>query len=489
VQLNATATVAGVFTYTPAAGAILTTGSNTLSVIFTPTDTANYTVQTAAVNLVVIAAAPVINWTSPAPIIYGTPLSSTQLNATATTPSSTPIDGVFVYSPVAGTVLSVGAQPLSATFTPTDTVNYTTVTKTVTLNVQQATLVVTANDASRVYGTANPTFTGTITGAQNGDAFSENFSTPAATLSNAGTYPIIPSAIGPSIANYVQTVHNGTLTINKGSVISTLTLSTTNIAYELPVTMTVTVLSATSGTPTGTVSFYDNGTLMATSTIAGNTATYTTSTLSVGNHVISTLYSGDINFNAQTAGASTTGTGTITITPLDFSMQLTSPATLHGVYGTSGTYTFHIAPIGGSYPGDVQITINGKNGPILATYTLTKNSLGMYSGPADITLTVSTRKLAQLDRPANPSSPLGPIALGLFLIPLASVKRLRKSGRKLARAISMSALLLLTLGGIASLTGCGTGYPSVDNPIVVIATSNGVQHTVTINYHIDAAKQ
>jgi hypothetical protein len=75
------------------------------------------------------------------------------------------------------------------------------------------------------------------------------------------------------------------------------------------------------------------------------------------------------------------------------------------------------------------------------------------------------------------------------LIPLASVKRLRKSGRKLARAISLSALLLLTLGGIASLTGCGSGYPSVEDPITVIGTSNGIQHTVTVNYHIDKSAQ
>jgi hypothetical protein len=57
------------------------------------------------------------------------PLSSTQLDATASVPGS------FVYSPAAGRVLSPGTQPLSVTFTPTDTVDYTTATDTVTINL------------------------------------------------------------------------------------------------------------------------------------------------------------------------------------------------------------------------------------------------------------------------------------------------------------------------------------------------------------------
>ncbi|WP_188760696.1 beta strand repeat-containing protein, partial [Edaphobacter acidisoli] len=485
-QLDATGSVPGTFVYNPAASTVLTTGSNTLTATFTPTDTTDYTTQTASVNLTVIAATPVINWNNPAPIVYGTALSSTQLNATSST------TGAFTYTPAAGTVLSVGTQPLNVTLTPTDTTNYTTATKTVTVDVTQASLVVTANNATKVYGTANPTFTGTITGAQNGDTFTEAFSTTATTLSNVGTYAIVPSASGTDIADYSQTINNGTLAVTKASVISSLSLSTTDVPYEIPVTMTVTLQSATSGTPTGTVSFYDNGNLIGTSPVVGNTATFTsgglTSPLPMGNNVISTLYSGDQNFYAQTAG-STASSGSVLVTPLDFSFVSTSPTTLHGIYGTSGTYTFHVAPIGGSYPGDVVFTVNGTNGPILAKYTFSQDKVGMYAGQADLTLTVSTRLLAPSDRHASLVGPIGSIALGLFLFPLASTKRFRRSSRKLARVISMAALVLLTLGGITSLSGCGSGYPSVDDPIVVIATSNGIQHTITINYHIDKSPQ
>ncbi|HXW15582.1 MAG TPA: hypothetical protein VEN79_13835, partial [Terriglobia bacterium] len=100
-------------------------------VTFTPNNTADYTSASASVTLQVNPATPKITWAKPAAITSGTPLSSTQLDATASVP------GTFVYSPAAGTVLPAGTQTLSVTFTPTDTVDYTTATDSVTINVKQ----------------------------------------------------------------------------------------------------------------------------------------------------------------------------------------------------------------------------------------------------------------------------------------------------------------------------------------------------------------
>ena len=52
-QLNATASVPGAFVYTPSSGTVLSAGPQTLSVTFTPTDTADYTTTTASVPLTV----------------------------------------------------------------------------------------------------------------------------------------------------------------------------------------------------------------------------------------------------------------------------------------------------------------------------------------------------------------------------------------------------------------------------------------------------
>jgi len=132
-QLNANSTVAGTFVYTPAAGTVLSAGSQNLSVTFTPTDLGDYTTATATVTLMVNKTTPTISWAIPAAISYGTALSATQLNASST------VAGTFVYTPAAGTVLSAGSQNLSVTFTPTDSGDYTTATATVTLMVNKTT--------------------------------------------------------------------------------------------------------------------------------------------------------------------------------------------------------------------------------------------------------------------------------------------------------------------------------------------------------------
>src|SRR5581483_2542669 len=101
--------------------------------------TGAYSGKTATVSLTVGATktTPSITWATPAAINYGTPLSATQLNATAS------VAGTFSYTPGAGTVLSAGGHHLSVIFTPTDTTDYNTATANVMLHVNQATPAIT----------------------------------------------------------------------------------------------------------------------------------------------------------------------------------------------------------------------------------------------------------------------------------------------------------------------------------------------------------
>jgi PKD repeat protein len=73
---------------------------------------------------------PTITWSNPVDILYGTPLSNVQLDASASVP------GTFVYTPPSGTILRPGIQTLSVSFTPDDTANYNTASKTVTIKVR-----------------------------------------------------------------------------------------------------------------------------------------------------------------------------------------------------------------------------------------------------------------------------------------------------------------------------------------------------------------
>ena len=131
-QLDATASVAGTFTYSPAAGTVLSAGSQTLSVTFTPTDTTDYITATASVTLIVNKATPTVTWDPPVPVQYGSWLGNTTLSAVASVPGS------FTYLPAAGTqLLTLGTVNLSLTFTPADATDYNSVTATNTLTVTQ----------------------------------------------------------------------------------------------------------------------------------------------------------------------------------------------------------------------------------------------------------------------------------------------------------------------------------------------------------------
>jgi hypothetical protein len=131
-QLNATSSVVGTISYSPGAGTILTAGSHTLTATFTPTNASEYGTATAQVTLTINKTAPEITWATPASISVGSALSATQLDATST------VAGSFNYSPASGTVLTAGTQALTATFTPTDSTDYTTATASVALAVTPA---------------------------------------------------------------------------------------------------------------------------------------------------------------------------------------------------------------------------------------------------------------------------------------------------------------------------------------------------------------
>ncbi len=147
-MLNATANVLGTFEYTPAADAILNAGVQELSAVFTPADTANYNTASVSVQIGVAKADPVLAWSKPSDIVYGTPLADSMLNATAN------VLGDFEYTPAADAILNAGAQTLSAVFTPADTANYNSASTAVEIFVAKANPEIVWNNPSDiVYGT------------------------------------------------------------------------------------------------------------------------------------------------------------------------------------------------------------------------------------------------------------------------------------------------------------------------------------------------
>ena len=98
-----------------------------------------------------------------------------------------------------------------------------------------------------------------------------------ATFTNLADNSAETSALDFNSSNHLPAVISNTVTINPVATTTTVTSSSVNPAvYGQAVTFTVQVTSG-SGTPTGTVSFYDGLTLIGTGTLNGGAATYTTS--------------------------------------------------------------------------------------------------------------------------------------------------------------------------------------------------------------------
>jgi filamentous hemagglutinin family protein len=112
--------------------------------------------------------------------------------------------GTYAYTPTAGTFAA-------ANYAFTQFVDGR-------VTITPATLTVVAQAATRTYGAAEPTFTGTVTGLRNGDALSAAvtgtlaFTTDATLTSNVGTYGLTGSGLSLVGANYVLTQAAGNAT-------------------------------------------------------------------------------------------------------------------------------------------------------------------------------------------------------------------------------------------------------------------------------------
>jgi len=146
-------------------------------------------------------ATPVITWSTPASVTFGTALGSGQLDATASIPGS------FVYSPLAGTVLPVGnGQTLSVVFIPTDTTDYNTASATTTINVLPGTStgvqIVTTNVLKR---DASNNIVVQLTFANTGKSAAANFTLTSVKIGSAAGTPV-PQSLGSIGSNsLVQT--------------------------------------------------------------------------------------------------------------------------------------------------------------------------------------------------------------------------------------------------------------------------------------------
>ena len=432
-NLAATTLTGGAATFTVPAG-VLAAGSDTLIAIYAPDQAAsskyNDGAGTASVMVAAVAKSTPKVTVMPSP---GTITVAQDLSVAVTvlgsgsnpTPTGTVTlltggfsSGLVVLSnggatiPIPARMLAAGTDTLTVNYAPdtTSAANYNNVTGSATETVQpiaktSPALIVTPTPnkvsvkqsltviVSLNGGLGNPSPTGTV--KLSGAGF-----TSAAITLRGGTASIpIPAgslALGTDTltANYTpdtagaQTYTNAAganfVTVSSAASSTALIASATSVNVGTSVTFTATVTPPTgSTTPTGSITYMDGSTTLGTGTLnSAGIATYTTATLTPGQHSVTAVYSGDSN-NA----GSTSNPVTVTVSLAQTSTALTASATSVNV-GANVTFTATVTQNPGSAVPTGTVTFMdgaktlGKgtlNGLGVATYTTSTLALGQHS--------------------------------------------------------------------------------------------------------------
>jgi len=316
-----------------------------------------------------------------------------------------------------GQVTILGAGTATVQVSQAASGGYSAATKTATLTINKAALTAKADDKSRVYNTANPTFTITYTGFVNGETASvltsaPTASTTATTASNVGTYPI--SLTGGSAANYTITLTAGTLTITK----ATPTLSYTGpTSGTVGTSLTLAATTNSTATPSYSVS---NGT--GSATLSGSSLTLN----SAGTVTLTISVAATTNYNAasitQTITINSLTTPTITFNDVSKTYG-DAPFTMAATSNSSGALTYSITS-GSSFAsissttgqvtilgaGTVTVQVSqaasGPYGSIVKTATLTINKATptvTYTGPTSGVAGTNLNLSATTNSPVSPT--------------------------------------------------------------------------------------
>jgi 6-phosphogluconolactonase (cycloisomerase 2 family) len=314
-----------------------------------------------------------------------------------------------IYTTTATPTSPVGTYPIIPTLTDNGTgalANYIVTANNGSLTVSPAPLTVTANNATRAFGSPNPTFTGTIVGIKNGDNITATYSTPATQSSPAGTYPIIPALVDPNgkLGNYTVTINNGTLTVT--TAILTVTANNASRFYGDPNPLF-----------TGTIQGIQNGDNI--------TATYSSvadPTSPVGTYPIVPTLS-DNGTGALANYAVVSNNGVLTVNPAPLTVTAISVSRLYGDPNPALSVTIVGIKNGDPITASVSTTADPTSPigtyPIVATLVDPTNKLGNYAVTINNgTLTINPAPLSVTAGNASrlfetPNPPLSGIILGI----------------------------------------------------------------------------
>jgi Bacterial Ig-like domain (group 3)/MBG domain (YGX type) len=479
------------------------TGAGTITITANQAGNTNYAAATQVTASIVVAnLSQTITFSPSSPVTFG--VAPITLSATggasgnAVTFSITSGNSFGSLSGTNNSTLTVtGAGTITIAANQAGNTDYAAATQaTASILITKAALRVVVNPASSVYGAAFPTFSGTLTGAFPADGITVSYSTKATPASPAGgNYSIVATLNDPSskLGNYAVTNTPAALSIEKAASAVQVSSSVNPVLLSNPTTLTA-IVSSAAGQPTGTITFLDNATPIGSVPLSSGVATLTLSSLEVGSHSLSAVFSSDTNFSASTSGVLTQSVIDFTTTPGGSgsgASQMVTP-------GSAATYSLAILPTSGaSFPAPALLTITGM--PTGATATVSPLSWTQTSGtswnyPANTSLTnvVLTIQLPSATARTDGKVPfrrdLPPVLWGLLLFPFAG--RLRRKLGRLGQTMSLLLLLAAGCAVVAGLSGCGSSNGFFNQPqqtytMNVTVSSGALSHSSTITLTVE----
>ena len=405
-------------------------------------DTARIPSQSTTVPLVVLTTTATTLTANPAnSSVFGQSVTFTA--TVAPPPGSGPAFGTvsFVNNPVGGPV-TLNTANVDATGTATFTTSTLAVasyslTAVYSGNADSAAstsaltpyTVAKANTSTSVTSSLNPsvsgqgvTFTATVSALAPGAGIPSGLVTFLVNGSSVGTGTLsagVAILITPNVPVGSQTIttsysgdnsfnsSNGSLTgnpqvVNPANTTLSLTSSVNPSVFGQLITFSanVSVVAPGGGGPSsGTVTFFDNGTMIGSGALGDGPATFSISTLAVGNHPITATFGGNASYNGSTgtltgtpqvvSKANTTIVLATSASPSTFGQSITLTATISPQFSGSpnGTVTFKT----GSTVIGSPVAVSGGTAALMTTAlpSGTQNLTAVYSGDTNFNASTS----------------------------------------------------------------------------------------------------
>ncbi|MGC2703031.1 MAG: Ig-like domain-containing protein, partial [Candidatus Acidiferrales bacterium] len=298
------------------------------------------------------------------------------------------------------------------------------------------------------------------------------------TVQYLGDANFAASTSAPLVINVTSPAKIGTAT--------SLSASATQVTSGQSITLNAGVKPQSgSGVPTGSISFLDGSTQIASATLSGGSASVSSATLAVGTHSITAAYSGDANYTASNSPAVTV---TVAAAPTpDYSLTV-SASSLTVAQGGSGTLTITVTPQNG-FKQSLNLACSGL--PAGGTCTFNPQSVTPGSGAATAMLTVQAPAAGAQSAP--PNAPLtGPFpgARVAFLLVLATAMMgilgataKRRRVTRVAEAVPSFAMCWVVAALLVTVSCAGynkppsSGQPTSYTVTVTASGANAPTHT------------